>query len=117
MPLLFYGYYPLDSGKRKLYDERLRPIETGVFDKFKRENLAPLHEKRNVANFWWISGKKHTHSCFSWHDEEGREQTVFIPGRLTWREALMLIRDTPMKAVIPSAIVFRINNHDGAYLI
>jgi hypothetical protein len=106
MPLLYYW-----SKKNQLRDASGKLIESSVFDSFKIKNLAPLNERRYVANFWWI--KKH--SAFSWHDDRGWEKTIFVPGLIPWREALILAREE-MKDFVPSAIVFRIHNPDGPYL-
>lgn len=104
MPLL---YYRTHGG---LYTPK-GPVQSTVFDAFKIKSLAPAHGRKDIANFWHI--KKH--SAFSWHDDDGQEHTVFIPGLLTWREALIIAREE-FKARMPSAIVFRLNNYGGAYV-
>lgn len=106
MPLLYYT-----SKKNRLKDPSGKVLESSVFDSFKIKHLAPHNGKPYIANFWWI--KKH--SAFAWHDDMGWEKVIFIPGLLTWREALIIAREE-MKRYVPSAIVFRLNNYDGPYL-
>lgn len=112
MPLLYYGKLPYAKGRR-LYSSHFKLIESSVFDSFKVNSLAPLSARPYIANFWWI--KKH--SAFSWHSIEGNnhEHTVFIPYTLDWRDALAISREH-FKEIIPSSIVFRLTNYEGAYL-
>lgn len=114
MPLLFYGTRPESADRTpELYGVRLQPIETRVFDSYRVDKLAPYSKRRAVANFWWFTERKHT--AFSWHDDRGREQTIWVPGLLNHRDALMLAR-LEFAEVIPSPIIFRFNNERKVYL-
>lgn len=110
MPLALYGSIGLNP-QRILYGEKYRPLESGVFDYLKVEKLSPWSHRVAIANHWWI--KKHT--ALAWEDARGIEQAVFIPGQLTWRQALLIAREEFTHS-IPSAIIFRVNNHKRAYL-
>lgn len=112
MPLLFYG----TTGKRtrpRLYGIRLQPIETRVFRSFELTDLAPYRPLFAVANYWWFEKRKHT--ALSWHDAEGREQTIWIPNLLNQYQALEVAR-LEFGSVMPGHMVFRINNEHEPYL-
>ena len=116
MPLLFYGR--LNGGRRKLYDPRLREIETSVFDNWKIRHLAPHSETkdlRDLANFWWFRNRNHC--AISWHDsrKEMKEQSVFIPQLLSPLEALHIARTEFPGDLVPSPLVFRWNNENEIY--
>jgi hypothetical protein len=113
MPTLFYGSPGL--GKRKLYGEHLSPIQGSVFNKYMMKKLGPNTRRPFIANHWHLRNFKLIHSALAWHNNAGKEQLVILPGELDWRETLLLAREF-FKPVIPSAIVFRVNNTDGAYL-
>lgn len=118
MPLLFHGTVG-DQKKPSLYGANLRPIETSIFDSYKIGDLAPYMDischpsAYAVANHWWFQRKKHT--AISWHHPRGHEQTVWLPGLLDWMVSLELAR-TEFEGLIPSPIIFRFNNYEGAYL-
>lgn len=105
MPDLYYGPYG-DHKKPELYTPGMRMILTTVFDSFKLSGLAPVHEKKHVANFWQWLDKKHT--VLSWHDNDVSryEFSVFIPSLMDQREALEYAR-TVFPEVMPSPITFR----------
>jgi hypothetical protein len=128
MPLLFYGR--LSDGKRRLYSKDLLPIESSVFDNYKVRHLSPYHQRSDLANLWWFEDRKHT--AVSWNEcriditqhrgivanetREFREQTIFIPQLVDHVEALEIMRTMFPDYLVPSAIVFRFNNQDRAYL-
>lgn len=117
MPLLFYGTVG-DRKKPVLYGANLRPLESTVFDHFRIDNLAPYRSLEHpsahaIANHWWFVERKHT--AISWHHPRGTEQTLFMPGLVSWMIALELAR-TEFPELIPSPIIFRFNNYEGAYL-
>jgi len=114
MPVLFYGTIP-GHPRPRLYSEKLKPFETSIFDQYKISGLAPYRRHPNIANFWHIrTNPRCIHSCLSWHNDDGIEQSVFLPGEMNWREALAAAREI-YPELIPSAIIFRVNNHDGVY--
>lgn len=129
MPLLFYGRLE-HGGKRRLYSKDLAPIESSVFDSYKVKHLAPHHRRSDLANLWHFVDRKHT--AVSWNEcrmdirlhrgilanetRDYKEQTIFIPGFLTWMETLEVMRTEFPDYLVPGAIVFRFNNQDGAYL-
>lgn len=117
MPMLFYG--TVEGRKRGLYAANYRSIEVSIFDGFKIGDLAPYGSLDHpsayaVANHWWFERRKHT--AIAWHYKElGTEQVVFLPGLLNWMVALELAR-VEFGDLIPSPIIFRFNNYEGAYL-
>lgn len=104
MPMLFYGR--LTTGQSKnVYSGGLRLIRTSIFDSYKVEGLAPASRLSSVAHFWHFRQKKH--SVIAWYQEDLKsEQTVWLPGLLSWQECLELSR-VEFPSVIPSPIVFR----------
>lgn len=113
MPELFYGTLP-DQNKRRLYAVKpFREIETEIFDSWKVRKLGPLGRVPNIALFWWFQARNH--SALSWHDERGKEQTIFVPQLLPQTTLLPLAREL-FGDLIPSAIVFRVLNERRPYL-
>lgn len=113
MPALFYGNLGM-SHQRIMYGEKFRAIKADLYDYLKIDNLAPYHRGDMTWNHWWIRHGR-VHTCLAWNGMHGLEQLVFLPGELDWRNALILARDI-FGPAMPSAIVFRVNNHDGVYL-
>jgi len=111
MPMLFYGTTE-GSRKRRLHGVRLQPIKSTVFDHFKVDKLAPRSKLLHVANFWHFVDRDHT--ALSWHDEQGNEQTVFIPNLVGQIDAIAIARQE-YPSVIPPPSTFRINNEHEAY--
>ena len=114
MPLLYFH-------KKILYDENLKPIETSLWDGYRRRGLSegsspPLTPPlRYVAMHWLIKRKLHErywHTAFSWKDGVFAEHTVFIPGNYTWSVGITLLRDSGLKTIIPSATFFRVFNEE-----
>jgi hypothetical protein len=114
MPLLFYGNIGM-SHQRIMYAEKFRAVGEGLYDSLKIKNLAPYHRGRMTWNHWWLRHIKRPHTCIAWNGMHDKEQLVLIPGEIGWRDALCVARDA-FGPAMPSAVVFRINNHDGVYL-
>lgn len=115
MPSLYYGRLEGDKEPR-LYSDKLKAFETRIFDHFKINNLAPYKRSEYSGNHWWIRvSKRHPHSAIAWHDPQGYESVILLPGELDWRNTLALAREV-FEPLVPSAITFRINNYEGAYL-
>lgn len=113
MPELYYGTLAEES-KRRLYAVRpMREIESGIFDSWKLRKLGPKSRVPHIALFWWFRERNHT--ALSWHDDRGKEQTVFLPQLLPQIVALPLAREL-FGDIIPSAITFRVLNERRPYL-
>lgn len=116
MPLLFYGTF-VEAGEvsseRRLFGSNLKPIETSIFDSYKLNKLGPWSRRKDVANFWWFERRSHT--ALSWHDGEGIEQTVWLPGLISASSAVAISR-SEYGAILPGPTTFRLNNERKAYL-
>lgn len=116
MPLLYVLSPSRVEPQFKVYDRNLRPVDSGVFDKFKIKDLSPFKFKPWVAVFWHFRSRNH--SIISWVDDKEQEHTVFIPGILSWQEALAVSREEfKDRKVIPPATYFRFTNYEGPYLL
>lgn len=114
MPALLFARLEGDT-HRKLYNEQLVPFKSSIFDQYKVKDLAPYSKRHHIANFWWMRiNPRHPHSVLAWHDEEGHEVSVLLPGEMRWQDTLTLARDL-FKPVIPSAVSFRLNNYEEPY--
>lgn len=115
MPALLLARLEGDEEPR-LYSDKLKAFETAIFDQYRIKDLSPYSKTHHRANFWWIRvSKRHPHSCLAWHDDEGYERAVFLPGELRWQDTLALAREI-FPSMIPSSITFRLTNYDGPYL-
>lgn len=105
MPVLFYGSLPTTPPLRAVYSVGLSPVKTSIFDSYKVEGLAPASKLSSIAHFWHFPMRKH--SVIAWHEEGLKhEQMVWLPGLLSWQDALELSR-AEFPSIIPSSIVFR----------
>ena len=113
MPVLYYGNIGL-STKRQLYAEKWRPVPENMYEKLKIKHLAPYNRGPTTWNHWWLRGSR-PHTILAWNGMHGKEQLIILPGHIGWRDALIVAREIFGHAM-PSAIVFRVNNHEGPYI-
>lgn len=117
MPTLFYG--KLEGDKvRRLYNDQLVAFESTLFDHYKIEDLGPNSRRANMGLLWFIRvSPRHPHTAIAWHDEDGDEAVILLPGEHDWSTALTLARDVFYdKGVVPAANVFRLANYEEPYV-
>lgn len=117
MPILFYGRLPGDK-VRRLHNDQLVPFESSVFDRYKIDDLAPHSRRPGLGLLWWVRiNPRHPHTAIAWHDEDGEEDVVFLPGEHDWSTALMLARDVFYdRKIVPPASFFRFVNYEEPYV-
>lgn len=117
MPALFYGKLN-DDKERQLYNEHLVPFKSTLFDHYKIESLAPNSKRPQLGLLWFIRvSARHPHTAIAWHDQDGDEAVILLPGEHDWSTALTLARDVFYgKGVVPPANAFRLVNYEEPYV-